>query len=95
LRIKNLDKLDIKIIGYKFEAANFNALISGKMEIEGVVEPDAVKSFLEERAVLDADSVLSAFPELARAELRLRPFLAMPFYRWLRRVPTRIDIVLE
>lgn len=94
-RIKNLDKLDIKIAGYKFEAANFNMLISGKMEVEGAVDLEAVKSFLAERAVSDAELILSAFPELSRAEVQLRPFWAAPFYRWLRLTPARIDIVLE
>lgn len=93
LRIKNLANLNMKIIGYKFDAPDFNALISGKIDAEGAVDENAIKSFLA-RSSSDADLILSAFPELARAEVRLRPFWASPFYRWLRLTPRRIDIIL-
>lgn len=95
LAIQNLDKLSVKISGYKFDLPTFKMQISGKAEIESVVNLDAVKNNITENKLSDPGDILSAHPGLSRAEVRFKPFWSRLFKGYIFSRPSAIDIILE
>ncbi|OGF64460.1 hypothetical protein A2661_02880 [Candidatus Giovannonibacteria bacterium RIFCSPHIGHO2_01_FULL_45_24] len=90
-RIKNLDKLPMKLIGYKFGARSFTLAVRGTVEIEAVVDAETLKSAVLEFGARGAISRISSLPSISGAEVRFKPF-------WWRKTPSdpsRIDIVLK
>lgn len=90
-RIKNLEKLPMKLIGYKFDAQSFTLHVGGTAEIEAIVDTQAVKSAVLESGARGAVARLSSSPAISRVEARFKPF-------WWRRTPSdpaRIDIVFK
>lgn len=94
MRIKNLEQLGFRMNGYKFDADKFNLEISGRAELEAELDEAAVKNTIAERDIRDATGVLSAFPDISRAEVRFKPFWIKLIYPQLARNPGRIDIIL-
>lgn len=92
--IKNLDKLSIKISGYKFGGPAFTLQVSGQAEVELTVDPQSIKETIINRNIEDATTLLGTFPELARAEITQKPFWLKPFLKTPSN-PTRIDIIIE
>ncbi|QQG42300.1 MAG: hypothetical protein HYW15_02160 [Candidatus Giovannonibacteria bacterium] len=91
VRVKNLDKLPMKLIGYKFEARSFTLAVRGTAEIEAVVDTQTLKSAILEHGVRGAILRFSALPSISGVEARFKPF-------WWRKTPSdpsRIDIILQ
>ncbi len=89
--VKNLDRLSYELKGYAFGANSFHIQIKGEAQFEAFVDPEAVRLGISEKRISNAAALLGAFPEVARSEVRFRPF-------WLHRLPRnthRIDVTLE
>ena len=89
--IKNLAELSYELKGYSFAANSFRLHIRGKAEFEAVVDPELVRVGISEKQISNAAALLGAYPEIARSEVRFRPF-------WLHRLPRnneRIDVTVK
>jgi len=95
LKIKNLDALSVKISGYKFDLPAFKMQISGKTEVEGSVDIDAIRDGVAERKLFNPSDILSAYPGLSRAEVKYKPFWSVLFKSYTFSRPDAIDIILE
>ncbi len=95
LRIKNLDKLNIKLINYKFDAASFTVQVSGTAEVEAVLDQAAIKNKIIEKGISSASALLGEYPYISRAEISFKPFWIGIFYKKPPQDPARIDIVLK
>ena len=95
LRIKNLDKLNIKLINYKFDVSSFTIQISGTAEVEAVLDQAAIKNKIIEKGIVGASAVLSEYAYISRAEISFKPFWTGLFYKKPPKDPNRIDIILR
>lgn len=89
--VANLDGLSFNMAGYNFTAQNFRLQISGVAEVEYAIDAAEMEDSIKTDKLDTASSILSAFPGLSRAEVRVRPF-------WLGLFglsPRRVDIVLQ
>ena len=89
--IANLDGLSFNIAGYNFNAQNFRLQISGAAEVEYAIDTAKMEDSIKTDKLDTASLILSAFPGLSRAEVRIRPF-----WLWLFGInPRRVDIILQ
>src|SRR3989338_5149925 len=95
LRIKNLDKLNINLINYKFYISIFTIQISGTAEVEAVLDQAAIKNKIIEKGIVGASAVLSEYAYISRAEISFKPFWTGLFYKKPPKDPNRIDIILR
>lgn len=89
--IENINAITFKEVGYDFDGQIFNIYSSGKAEVKYLIDAEDFKKTLINKQLYDAASILSSFPGLARAEVRVRPF-------WISFWPMavrRVDIILE
>lgn len=94
-KIKNMDKLSVKISGYKSDSQTFKMQISGKAEIESAASADIIKAGIIEKKLSNPGDILSTYPALSRAEVKFKPFWSRLFKGYLFSRPNAIDIVLE
>jgi len=98
VRIKNLDKLSLLLSGYKFDTDFFTLDIKGRAEIQpilGEADLEMLKNVLVEEKISSATALLERFPEIYRAEFRLKPFWIGFFNKNPVRDSSHIDIILE
>lgn len=95
LRIKNLDKLNIKLINYKFDVSSFTVQVSGMAEVEAVLDQTAIKNKIIEKEISSASALLGEYLYISRAEIRFKPFWIGLFYKKSPTDPARIDIILR
>ena len=69
--------------------------ISGKTEVEGSVDIDAIRAGVAERKLFNPSDILSAYPGLSRAEVKYKPFWSVLFKSYTFSRPDAIDIILE
>ncbi len=89
--INNLDSLSFEMLNYKFSDSNFNLRIKGAANFQTAMNADSIKAGVIEGNLKDSGSILNAYPEIGKIEVRFSPF-------WWRQVPTnpnRIDIILK
>ena len=93
--IKNLDKLSIKIFGYKFGGSALTIAVSGQAEVELTLDTEDIKEVIVSQNIENAATLLEMFPQIARAEITQKPFWLRPFLRRIPNNPSRIDIIIE
>ena len=93
--IKNLDKLSIKISGYKFGGPLFTLAVSGQAEVELTLDTQSIKETIVSQNIESAATLLETFPQIARAEITQKPSWLRLFLNTPPQDPSRIDIIFE
>lgn len=76
IRIKNINELDIKLLGYKFDATSLKMEVKGNATVEAAIDIDYTKNKLMNNRIGNSGDVLNLFPAVFRAELKYHPFWA-------------------
>jgi len=76
MRIKNINELEIKLSGYKFDVASLRLDVKGNADVEAAVDIDEVKNKLMNNRIGNSGDILSLFPAVSRADLTYHPFWA-------------------
>src|SRR3989344_818329 len=62
MRIKNINELEIKLSGYKFDVASLRLDVKGNADVEAAVDIDEVKNKLMNNRIGNSGDILSLFP---------------------------------
>ena len=76
IRIKNINELDIKLLGYKFDATSLKMEVKGDANAEATMDIEDTKNKLMNNRIGNSGDVLGLFPAISRAELKYHPFWA-------------------